>query len=145
MYLHTRGFVGEVLCDGVVAPLLGPLGRGHVPPATDCDITACFHKCANNVHLVVDSGIDEWGIPVLGSDIQIAFILEEQYHDLRVAIAGRQVQRSIPILIILPIDRCPLRNESLGSCRLSMFTGTPKFLVDVQSALQCVVLSLIHI
>ena len=51
------------------------------------------------------------------------------------AIAGRQVQRSPPIPI-LPLDRCPLRNESLGFCRLSITTGIQKFLADAQSALQ---------
>ena len=45
------------------------------------------------------------------------------------------MQRSLPILI-LPIDRCPLRNESLGLCRLSIITGTQKSLVDVRRALQ---------
>ena len=69
MYLHTRGFVGEVLCDGVVAPLLGLLGRGLALLVTDCDITACFHKCANSVHIVLVSGLDERGIPGLVSDI----------------------------------------------------------------------------
>ena len=48
---------------------------------------------------------------------------------------GRPVQRSKPSRI-LPIDRCPLRNESLGFCRPSIFTGNQKFLVDVQSAFQ---------
>ena len=125
----------EVLCDGVVAHLLGPLGRGLVPIATDCDITTCFHKCANSVHMVVFGGRDERGIPVHGSDIHIALILEEQYHDLRVAMPGRSVQRSIPIPS-LPIDRCPPRNESLGFCRLSTPTGLIKFLVVAQSAFQ---------
>ena len=54
------------------------------------------------------------------------------------AIAGRQVQWSPPIPI-LPIDRCPLRNESFGFCRFSMITGIIKFLVDVQSAFQGIV------
>ena len=39
-------------------------------------------------------------------------------------------------MLILPIDLCPPRNESLGFCRLSTPTGLIKFLVDVQSALQ---------
>ena len=54
------------------------------------------------------------------------------------AIEGRPVQRSPPVQI-LPFDRCPLRNESLGFCRLSPTTGIKKFLVDVQNAFQCAV------
>ena len=70
------------------------------------------------------------------SDIRIALILEEQHHDLRVAIEGRQVQRGRPMLIPLPLEWRSLGNESLGFCRLSTSTSLNKCLVDVQSALQ---------
>ena len=119
----------------MVAPLPGPLGRGHVVVGTDCGVGTCFHKNAHNVHRVPVSGMDEWGFPPRVSDINIALILEEQHHDLRLVMDNRRVERSRPTKQ-LPIDRCPLRNESLGSCRLSIFTGPIKFLVDVQSALQ---------
>ena len=138
LHLHTRCFFGEVLCDGVFAILLVDLGRGLALLVTDCDITACFHKCANSVHIVVISGDDERGIPLLVSDVNIALIPEEQHHDLRVfecLMKGRPVQRSHPTPF-LPIDRCPVRNESLGFCLLRVLTGIIKCLVDVQSTSQ---------
>ena len=95
-------------------PLLWPTRPRSCSLATDCDITACFHKCANSVHLVVVSGQDERGIPLL-----VTFrlhLFEEQHHDLRVA-TGTPRAAELPILI-LPIDRCPLRNESLASAVL---------------------------
>ena len=39
-------------------------------------------------------------------------------------------------MLVLPIDRCPLRNESLGFCRLSVPTGSTKSLADAQSTLR---------
>ena len=53
----------------MVALLLGPLGRGRVLVVTDCGVGTCFHKCANSVHPVGASGVDERGIPQLVSDI----------------------------------------------------------------------------
>ncbi len=114
---------------------VGPLGRGLVIFVTDCDITACFHKCANGVHLVVFSGQDERGIPATVNDIHIALIFDEQHHDIRVAIGGRPVQRMrLKHIIKNRNERRPPRNESLGFCRLPTRTGIGKFLVDVQSA-----------
>ena len=56
MYLHTRGFVGEVLCDGVVALPLGPLKEGldavrQVPFALEFDTTSTSAAGANAMRL----------------------------------------------------------------------------------------------
>ena len=128
---------GEVLCEGVVALLLGHIGRGLAPSVGDFEVAEGPCEFASNGHTVAPSGEDERGIPIVVCNVRVALHLEEQYHDLRVAIVARPVQRRLPsIFFILPIDRCPLRNESLGFCRISIFTGIIKFLVDVQSAFQ---------
>ena len=114
-WMETMVF--DIVCEAGVAVLLGLLGRGLVPEATDCDITACFHEHANSVRLVVTSGQEERGIPVdLVSDVDIALILDEQLHHVRAATAGRTVQRSQSARWLI-IDRCPLRDESLGICQ----------------------------
>ena len=122
----------------MVAPLPGHLGCGLALFVADFEVAEGPRELASIGHFVVASGVDEWGIPTFVSDVGVALIFDEQHHDLREAIHGRRVQRSPPIPI-LPIDWCPLRNESLGFCRLHIFTGLIKYLVGVQSAFQSLV------
>ena len=75
------------------------------------------------------------GLVISGTECDITARFHKYANSVHIVVVSGPDEWGIPTLTP-PIDRCPLRNESLGFCRLSIMTGPIKFLVDVQSAFQ---------